>query len=115
MALWYQPPSTLNLISPTLKLNFLRCNCNLSISNSRPTHIPELEPKPVFTSVKTFAPATVANLGPSYDFLGCAVDGLEDFISLFVDSSVRPGEIAIMQIFGDIAEKLSCDPLSYCA
>ncbi|KAF3955846.1 hypothetical protein CMV_018976 [Castanea mollissima] len=63
MALWYQPPSALNLISPTLKLNSLRCNCNcnLPIPNSRPTHIPE--PKPVFASVKTFAPATVAYLG----------------------------------------------------
>ncbi|KAK7851319.1 homoserine kinase [Quercus suber] len=115
MALWYQPPSTLNLISPTLKLNSLRCNCNFSVSNSRPTHIPEPEPKPVFTSVKTFAPATVANLGPGFDFLGCAVDGLGDFISLSVDSSVRPGEIAIMPIFGDTAEKLSRDPLSNCA
>uniref|UniRef100_A0A2N9HA30 Uncharacterized protein n=1 Tax=Fagus sylvatica TaxID=28930 RepID=A0A2N9HA30_FAGSY len=28
--------------------------------------------------VKAFAPATVANLNPRFDFLGCAVDGLVD-------------------------------------
>ena len=80
---------------------------------SRPTHIPE--PEPVFASVKTFAPATVANLGPGFDFLGCAVDCLGDFVSLSVDFSVRPGKIAITQISGDAAGKLSRDPPSNCA
>ena len=115
MALWYQPLPTLNLISPTLKLNSLRCNynCNLSILNSRHTHVPE--PEPVFASVKTFAPATVANLGPGFDFLGCTIDGLGDFVSLFADSSVRPREIAITQISGNAVGKLNRNPLSNCA
>ena len=116
MALWYQPPPTLNRISPTLKLNSLHCtNYNLSISNSRPTHIPELEPEPIFASVKTFIPATVANLGHGFDFLSCAVDGLGDFISLSIDLSVHPGKISIMKISGDAAGKISRDPLSNCA
>ena len=31
------------------------------------------DPSPAFQSVTAFAPATVANLGPGFDFLGCAV------------------------------------------
>ncbi|XP_030969872.1 homoserine kinase-like [Quercus lobata] len=119
MALWYQTPPlpTLNRISPTLKLNSLRCTCsyNLSILNSRPTHILELEPEPIFASVKTFIPATVANLGHGFDFLSCAVDGLGDFISLSIDLSVHPGKISITKISGDAAGKISRDPLSNCA
>ena len=110
MAFWYQLPSTLNLISPTLKLNSLCWSCNLSILNSRPIHILELEP--VFASVKTFAATTMANLSPSFDFLGCAVDGLGDFVSLSIYSSVHPGENSITKIFGKVVGNLSCDPLS---
>lgn len=29
---------------------------------------------PVQTQVRAFAPATIANLGPGFDWLGCAVD-----------------------------------------
>lgn len=39
------------------------------------------EPKVVHKYVKAFAPATVANLGPGFDFLGCAVDGLGDYVT----------------------------------
>ncbi|KAK7837571.1 homoserine kinase, partial [Quercus suber] len=52
----------------------------------------------VFASVKTFAPTTVANLGPSFDFLSCTVDSLRDFVSLSIYSSVHLGEISIMKI-----------------
>ncbi|KAH7669336.1 Galactokinase/homoserine kinase protein [Dioscorea alata] len=72
-----------------------------------------LEPSPVFRSVKTFAPATVANLGPGFDFLGCAVDGLGDSITLSVDPDVVPGTLAISSISG--APKLSHNPLWNCA
>ncbi|XP_042499291.1 homoserine kinase-like [Macadamia integrifolia] len=77
----------------------------------------EVEPEPVLTSVKTFAPATIANLGPGFDFLGCAVDGVGDFVSLRVDSDVRPGEISISSIngVGDSSSRLSKDPLLNCA
>ena len=117
MALWYQPPSTLNRISPTLKLNLLCCTCsyNLSISNSRPTHIPKLEPETIFASVKTLIPATVANLGLDFDFLSYVVDGLGDFISLFIDLSVHHGKISIKKIYGDAAGKINRNPLSNCA
>ncbi|KAL6209111.1 hypothetical protein ACLB2K_020054 [Fragaria x ananassa] len=88
--------------------------CNLSLP-SRPT-ILTAEPEPLFTSVKAFAPATVANLGPGFDFLGCAVDGLGDFVSLTVDPQVLPGEIAISEISGDHnSKKLSKNPLWNCA
>lgn len=40
-----------------------------------------LEPTVVHNYVKAFAPATVANLGPGFDFLGCAVDGLGDYVT----------------------------------
>ncbi|GJN22574.1 hypothetical protein PR202_gb10153 [Eleusine coracana subsp. coracana] len=38
------------------------------------------DPAPAFKSVTAFAPATVANLGPGFDFLGCAV--ADDSLSL---------------------------------
>jgi homoserine kinase len=45
--------------------------------------------------VKAFAPATVANLNPRFDFLGCAVDSLVDFVSLTVNSIVQLSQIAM--------------------
>lgn len=74
------------------------------------------DPPPVFTSLKSFAPATVANLGPGFDFLGCAVDGVGDYVTASVEASVRPGTIAISAISGGAgASKLSRDPLWNCA
>ncbi|XP_071722913.1 homoserine kinase-like [Rutidosis leptorrhynchoides] len=72
------------------------------------------EPEPVYTSVKSFAPATVANLGPGFDFLGAAVNGLGDTVSLRVDPSVRPGDISIAEITGSDV-KLTDDPHFNCA
>lgn len=73
------------------------------------------EPQPVTTFVKAFAPATVANLGPGFDFLGCAVDGIGDIVSVRVDPEVRPGEIRISDITGHAPNKLSTNPLWNCA
>uniref|UniRef100_A0A2P2LJJ9 Homoserine kinase n=1 Tax=Rhizophora mucronata TaxID=61149 RepID=A0A2P2LJJ9_RHIMU len=88
----------------------IRCNFSL------PTITASTEPQPLFSSVKSFAPATIANLGPGFDFLGCAVDGLGDFVSLCVDPSVHPGEISISTISGTHAShKLSKHPLWNCA
>ncbi|XVF67127.1 hypothetical protein PTKIN_Ptkin10aG0096000 [Pterospermum kingtungense] len=95
------PPST------TKKVPIFRCKASLSTLTST------AEPEPVFTSVKSFAPATVANLGPGFDFLGAAVDGLGDFVSLSIDSSVRPGHVSISEISG--SSKLSSNPLYNCA
>src|ERR1044072_1975229 len=87
--------------SPLPRTTF-RIRCNLSGSANTIT-----EPKAIYTSVKTFAPATVANLGPGFDFLGCAVDGLGDTVSLRVDPQVHPGEICISEISGQNPNKLS--------
>ncbi|CAK9147554.1 unnamed protein product [Ilex paraguariensis] len=94
--------------------NAHRYKCNLSPPSFQTL---ATEPEPVFTSVKAFAPATVANLGPGFDFLGCAVDGIGDFISLRVESQVHPGEISISEITGadNSTTKLSKNPLWDCA
>ncbi|CAN4090381.1 unnamed protein product [Withania somnifera] len=91
-----------------IKLNFITCNPpslypinarfsfgspNLSASKTL-THITIPEPEPLFTSVKSFAPATIANLGPGFDFLGCAVDGIGDFVTIRIDPDVKPGQLS---------------------
>ncbi|CAH8363650.1 unnamed protein product [Eruca vesicaria subsp. sativa] len=73
-----------------------------------------VEPEPIFTSVKTFAPATVANLGPGFEFLGFAVGGLGDHVTLCVDPSILTGEVLISEITGTTT-KLSTNPLQNCA
>ncbi|KAL0361284.1 UNVERIFIED_CONTAM: Homoserine kinase [Sesamum radiatum] len=72
------------------------------------------EPEPLYSSVKSFAPATVANLGPGFDFLGCAVDGIGDYVNLRIDPEVHPGEVSISHISG-AGSKLSKNPLWNCA
>ncbi|KAK9130464.1 hypothetical protein Sjap_010951 [Stephania japonica] len=49
-----------------------------------------VDPHPIYTSVQSFAPATVANLGPGFDFLGCAVSGLGDTVTLRLDPRTPP-------------------------
>ncbi|KAG9458970.1 hypothetical protein H6P81_003478 [Aristolochia fimbriata] len=71
-----------------------------------------IDPSPVVESLTTFAPATVANLGPAFDILGCAVDGIGDKITLRVDPDVTPGHITISDITG---AKLSLNPFHNCA
>ncbi|XP_065006153.1 homoserine kinase-like isoform X2 [Musa acuminata AAA Group] len=75
------------------------------------------DPSPVFRSVAAFAPATVANLGPGFDFLGCAVGGgLGDTVTVSVDSAVAPGTLSIADVSGcAAAAKLSRNPLWNCA
>ncbi|KAI4367360.1 hypothetical protein MLD38_023105 [Melastoma candidum] len=75
------------------------------------------EPEPVFSSVRAFAPATVANLGPGFDFLGCAVDGLGDFVTARVDPSIPPSHVSISSITSPYSASLNLtrDPLHNCA
>ncbi|PKA50697.1 homoserine kinase [Apostasia shenzhenica] len=76
------------------------------------------DPAPVFRTVESFAPATVANLGPGFDFLGCAVDGLGDIVTVSVDPSVPPGSLSISSISGDhpaAVSKLKRNPNMNCA
>lgn len=47
-----------------------------------------------------FAPATVANLGPGFDWLGCAVEGDGDTVVATVLPD-RPGEVVVESIEGD--------------
>ncbi|KAK3021493.1 hypothetical protein RJ639_046404 [Escallonia herrerae] len=117
MALCYQatPPFKLNSTSTNCSSRIpLSLRCNLSVPSPKTLAV---EPQPVFTSVRSFAPATVANLGPGFDFLGCAVDGLGDYVSLRVDPHVHPGEISISDItgIGNSSKKLSKNPLWNCA
>ncbi|CAM6081556.1 unnamed protein product [Calypogeia fissa] len=58
------------------------------------------EPTVVQKLVKAFAPAAVANLGPGYDFLGCTVEGLGEFVTAEVNDNVAPGTVAISSISG---------------
>ncbi|KAI3718185.1 hypothetical protein L6452_19042 [Arctium lappa] len=84
--------------------------CNFSFAS-------KLEPHPVFTSVTSFAPATVANLGPGFDFLGCAVDDIGNSVTVTIDPDVQPSRISIAEITGvdNSSKKLSKNPLWNCA
>eukprot|EP00249_Psilotum_nudum_P012239 c23668_g1_i2 orf=658-2205(-) len=73
-----------------------------------------LEPPALIKTVKTFAPATIANLGPGFDFLGCAVDGLGDYVTAEISEEVPPGTIRIAAVAGD-GGRLSYDPQKNCA
>ncbi|RWR93724.1 homoserine kinase [Cinnamomum micranthum f. kanehirae] len=82
-----------------------------------PKTLASSNPQPVLESLKAFAPATVANLGPGFDFLGCAVDGLGDTVTVRIDPTVSPGTVSISSIdgIGSASKKLSCNPLWNCA
>nr|XP_043637868.1 homoserine kinase-like [Erigeron canadensis] len=103
----FSSPKTTNLSHLHFPSSF---RINLSLSSNH-------EPEPIYTSVKSFAPATVANLGPGFDFLGCAVDGIGDYVTLKVDPNVNPGDISISDISGsgNSSKKLSKNPLWNCA
>ncbi|XP_031091122.1 homoserine kinase-like [Ipomoea triloba] len=126
-ATFYQPPSSLNLnrLNPSISstrqpnpplslpaLNISRCGPLFSAVTSSTLSVSD--PEPVYASVKSFAPATVANLGPGFDFLGCAVDGIGDFVTVRVDPDVPPGQVSISEISG-AGNKLSKNPLWNCA
>nr|GMC95901.1 homoserine kinase-like [Ipomoea batatas] len=64
--------------------------------------------------VKSFSPTTIANLGLRFDFLGCVVDGIGDFVAVHVDPDISPKQVSIFKI-SRAGNKLSKDPLSICA
>lgn len=109
---WFTPTPSCFYSKPFFTI---RCNAHNSVALSYTKTQPD--PLAVYSSVKTFAPATVANLGPGFDFLGCAVDGIGDIVSLKVDPDVHPGEIFISDITGQSPNihKLSKNPLWNCA
>jgi homoserine kinase len=108
-------PYTTQNIPPTFTI---RCNAHkpndVTLTFTKTEHH---EPQPIYSSVKAFAPATVANLGPGFDFLGCAVDGIGDTVSVKLDPHVHPGQICISNISGQSPNihKLSKNPLWNCA
>lgn len=67
---------------------------------------------PVQNEATAFAPATVANLGPGFDWLGCAVEGEGDTVTARVLPD-QPGVVAIEAITGD-GGRLSLDPADNC-
>eukprot|EP00210_Caulerpa_lentillifera_P002911 g2779.t1 len=67
--------------------------------------------KPAISNeVTSFAPATIANFGPGFDWLGCAVEGDGDIV--IAKKSDSPG-VKIERIFGDNG-KLSMNPKYNC-
>nr|GMD83618.1 homoserine kinase-like [Ipomoea batatas] len=79
-----------------------------------PSPNPPLSHELVDASVKSFSPATVANLGLRFDFLGCVIDGIGDFVAVHVDPDISPRQVSIFKI-SRAGNKLSKDPLSICA
>nr|QKY14839.1 homoserine kinase (KHSE) [Polytomella parva] len=67
--------------------------------------------KPVKSECTAFAPATVANLGPGFDWLGCAVEGEGDTVVAKVVPDKKG--IFIESIEGD-GGRLSLDPAKNC-
>ncbi|KAL3632725.1 hypothetical protein CASFOL_025709 [Castilleja foliolosa] len=108
--------NSISFNTPSSKPRFNQSSacCALPSSSRSNKSYAAAEPQPLFSAVKSFAPATVANLGPGFDFLGCAVDGIGDHVSIRVDPNVRPGEISISDISG-AGSKLSKNPLWNCA
>ncbi|KAF3341278.1 homoserine kinase [Carex littledalei] len=103
--------------SPThLRLSTVRCCVSLQTSSLTSTTTSP-DPPPHFTSLSAFAPATVANLGPGFDFLGCAVSPLGDTVTAAIDPASLPGSLSISSITSDLpsSSKLSLDPHANCA
>jgi homoserine kinase len=81
------------------------------------------DPAPAFQSATAFAPATVANLGPGFDFLGCAVAdaslSLGDTVTATLDPTLPPATVSIASVTSPsrphLAARLSKDPLRNCA
>ncbi|KAG6530328.1 homoserine kinase-like [Zingiber officinale] len=114
------PPTRtpLNRNRPFSQLSRLRCSAGAkSLILTASTASNPTDSSPVFRSLTAFAPATVANLGPGFDFLGCAVGGgLGDTVTVSVDPAVVPGTLSIAEICGSsCASKLGRDPLWNCA
>lgn len=51
-----------------------RLRCHASVAQEQAAPISRGCPEPVLREAVAFAPATVANLGPGFDWLGCAVE-----------------------------------------
>ncbi|TVU27582.1 hypothetical protein EJB05_19073, partial [Eragrostis curvula] len=96
---------------------------SLRVRAFHPAKVAASDPTPAFKSVTAFAPATVANLGPGFDFLGCAVAdaalSLGDTVTATIDPSLPPATVSIASVTSPtrphLADRLSKDPLHNCA
>lgn len=71
--------------------------------------------EPALEVARAFAPSTVANLGPGFDLLGCAVEGRGDtVIAKPFEASKRLGRLIIDKIEGDQG-RLTLEADSNCA
>ncbi|TVU27376.1 hypothetical protein EJB05_29981, partial [Eragrostis curvula] len=101
----------------------LRSLVSLRVRAFNPAKVAASDPAPAFKSVTAFAPATVANLGPGFDFLGCAVAdaalSLGDTVTATIDPSLPPATVSIASVTSPtrphLADRLSKDPLHNCA
>lgn len=59
------------------------------------------EPAAVVASASAFAPATVANLGPGFDYLGAAVDAQGDVVTATLRRDLPGGTVVITSSQGD--------------
>ncbi|KAJ6829302.1 putative homoserine kinase [Iris pallida] len=91
--------------------------CSQKTLNSNKKKKTSTNPPPSFDSVTAFAPATVANLGPGFDFLGAAVSSLGDTVTLTIDPSVPPGTLSISSITtpSGASSRLTRNPTFNCA
>lgn len=69
--------------------------------------------EPVTKECTAFAPATVANLGPGFDWMGCAVAGGGDTVVAKVLRDKPAGTVVIEAITGD-GGRLTLDPAKNC-
>ncbi|XP_043704150.1 homoserine kinase-like [Telopea speciosissima] len=60
----------------------------------------KVEPEPIFSYVKSFAPAIIADVGPDSKQINCAIDGIGDYVSVRIDPEVNPGTASISTING---------------
>lgn len=114
MAVCLQSPFKLTSSPPFTTPTYTHRRSTITPSSSSSSAAVSADPAPMLTSVTAFAPATVANLGPGFDFLGCAVDGIGDRVTISPDDSVAPGRLHIASISGT-TRPLSRDPLNNCA
>ncbi|XP_043693214.1 homoserine kinase-like [Telopea speciosissima] len=90
-------------------LSKFRCNsCRPSSKFFR------IEPEPIFSSVKSFAPATIADVGdPNYDdVINCAIDGLGNYVTVEIsDHPVPPSKVSINSVESEVDPLWNYDTL----
>ena len=62
----------------------------------------------------SLGPPQIANLGPGYDFLGCAVEGEGDTVFARPRPDLPPGAVEIESMSGENCRRLSRDPRDNC-